>query len=761
MVKKKKHDPTTQIPGNTLGTNMGAAPNTEIATAQAQNAQKQPDQNVLEEIIVTSPANKEKSANVATENAAKLLNNTGKQHVHHEPGGIVMHCDDSDCEIDPSQSDGESAQHQLPVQSEEFVPESAASSSGFHRQNIETLRTMHPLRKDVVGPSDNICIDTGHSSVHGINSGQPSTSPWIANDGNFLEGKKPLNVDLILPKPTVLLTDNVLQLEEADYTPIHLGWGFSLLGFFVGRFPGKDAVHNLTKRWKFPSRVSFHPKGWIIFRFETEEQSKIILAGGTYSVFGLPLVLGPLPTDFRFDSSPSLKFQVWATLPNLPLELWNPSAISKIAATVGTPLKVAHETISKQYIAGPRVLIDVDASKEPPKSITLKLHNGNTFDQSILLDFYPFFCSRCRRAGHTASSCRASVFANPRPSVHPRAAPKLSTDQGEWQTVQRKNIRNGRSASRRGISRSKSRATSLRPNRSLSRPSKQQWRPVNHVTSAAAPLTHKNGAIPAHINNTHLHFDSHSSGPAQLDANPLELSNQFQTFDDLEQLEDATAAGIKAQKDKGKHVAEQRPKQADPRTVQTSYHQENSSKNQQNEGKSRAAPVSTILPPEDVAPTRKNNNEAEMNNKVGAAQDTKHAHTTTNRYVPPPGRHENIIVHQRVHSTDTFSTDCIPIANHEAAQTNKKAAERLNVKPPDHAAQKKQGNTSSYVDILTSPPNKELNAGDRLTMNRQRLEAEVLDPRNAYKKKRNASVPPPIGHAGRALMQSNTAKHRK
>lgn len=118
--------------------------------------------------------------------------NTRSTHVHHEPGGIISHCDDSDCEAECNHMGGNLNQSHEPEQLLEFVPDSAASSSGFDRQHNEILRSMHPMRKYIVGDSDDICLDTSLSSVQGINSGQPATSPWLTNNGNLLDGIKPL-----------------------------------------------------------------------------------------------------------------------------------------------------------------------------------------------------------------------------------------------------------------------------------------------------------------------------------------------------------------------------------------------------------------------------------------------------------------------------------------------------------------------------------------------------------------------------------------
>lgn len=485
---------------------------------------------------------------------------TSTQLAQLEQEGVPVDCtDESESEATGSIADihrpkPQSYQQVLGISSLPPVLGHIPSSSNNDRQQIEILRSIHPMRQDIKGASDDVCVDAEHSSVQGSYTGQPSNSPWIANDGNFSELKRPLKVDLLLPKTQISLDNNVLCLEKSDYIPVSIGWGFSLLGFFAGRFPGKEAIYNLTKRWKVQSRVSFHPKGWIVFRFEMEVQANDVLAGGPYSVFGIPLVLCNLPPEFRFDSTPDLQFNVWASLPNLPLELWNASAISKIASVVGIPIEVDFKTISKDYVAGPRVLISLDAKKEPPESITLQLHNGNSFVQPILLDYYPFFCTRCRRAGHLALACRVPDRTNVGTRAGPRTVSKpVSDPEGEWQVVENRKKRASRSKSRRPLNRSLSRAPTIAHSRSASRPPKQQWLPKNQPVGAAAN-NRNTGAIPKIIDNHHTVF---CSGSPSLDdihdgQGVIELTNKFQPFDDLEQVQevslvrhDPTAAAIK------------------------------------------------------------------------------------------------------------------------------------------------------------------------------------------------------------------------
>lgn len=106
-----------------------------------------------------------------------------------------------------------------------------------------------------------------------------------------------------------------------------------MLGSFAGRFPCKDAVLKLTSIWMRRSRISYHPNGWIVFRFEMEEDIDFIKKVDRHDAAGVPFILCNLPQDFRYDSAPEDKFWVWITLPNLLLGLWNPNAIGKIGSS--------------------------------------------------------------------------------------------------------------------------------------------------------------------------------------------------------------------------------------------------------------------------------------------------------------------------------------------------------------------------------------------------------------------------------------------
>lgn len=87
---------------------------------------------------------------------------------------------------------------------------------------------------------------------------------------------------------------------------------------------------------------------------------------GNLTIFGTPLMLCTMPDDFNFDEAPEFKFKVWAALPGLQLELWQPSTLAKIVSMVGTPIEVDHRTVARVNIDGPRIYVMVDPKTPPP-----------------------------------------------------------------------------------------------------------------------------------------------------------------------------------------------------------------------------------------------------------------------------------------------------------------------------------------------------------------------------------------------------------
>lgn len=95
---------------------------------------------------------------------------------------------------------------------------------------------------------------------------------------------------------------DVVILSDSDANDLEEVWGYGVVGYFVGRFPGKAALLRLCDSWKVKYQYFDHASGWLVFKFDTDSDRLCVLNGGPYSVYGIPLMLKSMPRFFEFDA---------------------------------------------------------------------------------------------------------------------------------------------------------------------------------------------------------------------------------------------------------------------------------------------------------------------------------------------------------------------------------------------------------------------------------------------------------------------------
>ncbi|CAH9114496.1 unnamed protein product [Cuscuta europaea] len=183
-------------------------------------------------------------------------------------------------------------------------------------------------------------------------------------------------------------------------------WGYCLVGYFTGHFPGLKAIHELKFKWGVKCQVRTHDKGWVIFKFQTEGDRLKVLNGGPFTIFGKLLMLKILSEDFTFDDEEFLKVPIWVKFPHLPMKLWNKDAMSEVASMVGMPLTTDLVTQERSNHNFARVLIEVDASKPPMLSFPIRLPSRKVIQQAVVYETFPNFCFHCKKYGHDPFICK-------------------------------------------------------------------------------------------------------------------------------------------------------------------------------------------------------------------------------------------------------------------------------------------------------------------------------------------------------------------
>jgi len=186
-------------------------------------------------------------------------------------------------------------------------------------------------------------------------------------------------------------------------------WKLCAIGYVSGKFPGYRALNSIIENvWHCEARLSIHESGWLVYKFQNEEDKFSVLCGGPYLVYGRPLILRPMSEYFDFSISEMSQVPVWLKFPNLPLKCWTPRCLSKLASVLGKPLQCDKLTATKERVSFARVLVEIDLLADRRSSINITLPNGNTHIQRVIYETLPKFCQHCKVLGHSTGTCSKS-----------------------------------------------------------------------------------------------------------------------------------------------------------------------------------------------------------------------------------------------------------------------------------------------------------------------------------------------------------------
>ncbi|KAI5662745.1 hypothetical protein M9H77_22068 [Catharanthus roseus] len=267
--------------------------------------------------------------------------------------------------------------HFVRAQVENNVPETSVSTS----------RTL--------GPDDTLSSAKGKAS-----SDQPKQDlPKKSFVYLFKDNRNP-NKEITLYK--IENQDDMVEIEEEEVDDVIKTWGHALVGYVVGGFPGMAASSKLTSSLKVPTKFQVHKSGWIIFKFNNEEDRQ----HDPYKIFGRPFILKNMPPLFEFDTCKNTLMPVWVTLLGLPMDLWTEKALAKICSKIGEPLCTDTMTEKRERVSYAWALIEVNVTKELVTEIYIHLPNGNIREQFVIYENVPKFCSFCKMLRYSIDGCK-------------------------------------------------------------------------------------------------------------------------------------------------------------------------------------------------------------------------------------------------------------------------------------------------------------------------------------------------------------------
>ncbi|KAJ6904461.1 hypothetical protein NC652_022467 [Populus alba x Populus x berolinensis] len=190
-------------------------------------------------------------------------------------------------------------------------------------------------------------------------------------------------------------------------------WKRCMISFFPGFKMPFHAVNSIASRaWCSYGleNIMTTSKGFIIFRFNTEDEMHIVLEKGPWMFGGKTIILQQWHPHFQFDKSKISTLPIWIRLHGLPFPLWSKQGLSLAASMVRRPLFCDELTYTCTRLEYARLCVEVDAALpfvhnfdiDSPLSIA-------PITVTIDYECKPLRCGKCNVFGHSCASSASFV----------------------------------------------------------------------------------------------------------------------------------------------------------------------------------------------------------------------------------------------------------------------------------------------------------------------------------------------------------------
>ncbi|XP_020700802.1 uncharacterized protein LOC110112807 [Dendrobium catenatum] len=199
-------------------------------------------------------------------------------------------------------------------------------------------------------------------------------------------------------------------------------WSLSLVGYSIGKRPFYESLlTTITKTWQLKGDISLltMDEGFFLLKFTAIEDYEHAWTGGPWFFFGKPFILQKWSPDFvpKREEFPSIP--LWIKIINLPLSLWTPEGISKLASCVGIPIAVDALRTAKTRLTFARVCAQV-TSNSPFHEKIFYCVDGKSSPLRVQYDWKPERCSQCGSIMHPPTLCPKDPIIKPTAILNPR-----------------------------------------------------------------------------------------------------------------------------------------------------------------------------------------------------------------------------------------------------------------------------------------------------------------------------------------------------
>ncbi|XP_009774607.1 uncharacterized protein [Nicotiana sylvestris] len=233
--------------------------------------------------------------------------------------------------------------------------------------------------------------------------------------------------------PVIQNGEKIVELQKEEIEKEAEKWKITVIMYVVGDTPSIGAIERfIASQWNFvlKPKVYYHNDGFFVVRFKNEEEMNEVLYSGSCTIQNRPVITEAWTTDFDFNEEVLKTLSLWIKLPNLPLNCRGMDSLSRIGSGLEIPICADECTTKVERISYARILVEISITKPLPTKITVKDPSGRQFDQSVVYDWKPTYCSTCLQLGHNCQTKQAQPQMNKQQKQKQEWKPKEQEKQG-------------------------------------------------------------------------------------------------------------------------------------------------------------------------------------------------------------------------------------------------------------------------------------------------------------------------------------------
>ncbi|XP_062103313.1 uncharacterized protein LOC133814362 [Humulus lupulus] len=195
---------------------------------------------------------------------------------------------------------------------------------------------------------------------------------------------------------------------DADEVKVQTAnWSSAVICMVLGATPPMNVFEGFIKRVRSHlgiAQIERMTMGLAMVKFNDDATRDQVLENGILHFDRKSVIIRPWSADLsviRLVRSVPL----WIRLHDLGLQYWGSKCLSALVSMIGKPIMVDKFTTERSRIQFARVLVEMEVTDNPPRSIQFLNELGQIMEQGVEYEWLPIKCKSCSGFGHSEIEC--------------------------------------------------------------------------------------------------------------------------------------------------------------------------------------------------------------------------------------------------------------------------------------------------------------------------------------------------------------------